>query len=145
MQIPRVWVIAKLLCEISILCIPLSASIMMPLAFAQIAQGQILPNQMAPGQTAPPFSQIINVVLGSSSPTNPKFYDPQSVSITAGTVVIWNNYDNSLHTVTFVTAGLYDSGIILPHHSVSNLFSNQGVFNYYCKIHPFMTGQLTVS
>ena len=113
---------------------------MTSLAAAQMAPSQILPNQ-----TAPPGSQIVNIVVGSSSPTNPKFYDPQSVSIKAGTVVIWNNYDNSLHTVTFVTAGLYDSGIILPQHSVSNLFSNQGVFNYYCKIHPYMTGQLAVS
>jgi hypothetical protein len=65
----------------------------------------------------------VNIVFGSSSPTNPKFYDPQSVSIRAGTVVIRNNNDNSLQTVTFVAAGLYDSGIILPFNSVSNLFS----------------------
>jgi plastocyanin len=140
MQIHQRWTIAKLLFEISIFCITFSTYTITSSAFAQMA-----PNQIAPNQIAPPSSQIVNILLGSSSPVNPRFYDPQFISIKAGTVVTWINNDNSLHTVTFVTAGLFDSGNILPGQTASNSFPKPGVFSYYCKLHPYMTGQVTVS
>jgi plastocyanin len=141
---------AKLLFEISIFSIAFSICTITSYAFAQMAPNQMAPNQMAPNQMAPnqmapPSSQTISIVLGSSSPLNPRFYDPQFVSIKAGTVVTWINNDNSLHTVTFVTPGIFDSGNITAGQIVSNLFSDRGVFNYYCKLHPYMTGQVTVS
>jgi plastocyanin len=111
-------------------------------------QSQFAPNQQFapnPGQSqlAPAF-QIINIVFGASSQKLAKYYDPQSVNVKAGTSVTWINNDNAYHTVTFVTKDLYDSGIILPRHFVSNLFFQLGTFDYYCKIHPYMTGQLTI-
>ena len=89
--------------------------------------------------------QQINIVFGSANPNNGRFYDPSSITVQAGTRVGWTNYDDSLHTVTFVTPGIFDSGIIPPHLSASNVFFKSGNYNYYCTIHPYMIGQLIVS
>jgi plastocyanin len=97
-------------------------------------------------QEAVPPQQIqqIAIAYGSSFLNNTKFYDPSSVSVPIGIKVNWTNNDVSFHTVTFVTKGIFDSGIIPPGNSTSNIFSKQGIFNYYCKIHPYMIGELTI-
>lgn len=114
---------------ITILCVLFSVCISaMPSVVAQIHQIQLQ------GLT-------IKIITGPS-------YYPQVAPINTGTLVTWVNQDtgnNNLHTVTFVGADIYDSGIIPPNVTVSHVFSNQGVFKYFCKIHPFMTGVLTVS
>jgi len=86
----------------------------------------------------------VSIAHGSSFPNNTKFYDPKSISIPVGSKVNWTNNDNSFHTVTFVTEGIFDSGIIAPGNSTSHDFFNQGIFSYYCKIHPYMTAELRV-
>jgi plastocyanin len=96
-------------------------------------------------QAVPPQVQQISIANGSSFPKNTKFYDPPSVSIPVGTNVNWTNNDISFHTVTFVTEGIFDSGIISPGNSTSNIFSKQGIFNYFCKIHPYMIGELRIA
>ena len=96
-------------------------------------------------QAMPPQNQQISIANGSSFPKNTKFYDPPSVSIPVGTKVNWTNNDISFHTVTFVTQGIFDSGIISPGNSTSNIFSKQGIFNYFCKIHPYMIGELRIA
>jgi plastocyanin len=96
-------------------------------------------------EAVPPHIQQISIVYGSSFPNNTKFYDPPSVSIPVGTEVNWSNNDISFHTVTFVTEGIFDSGIVSPGNSTSNIFSKQGIFNYYCKIHPYMIGELRIA
>jgi plastocyanin len=88
--------------------------------------------------------RMIDIVSGASIPSNGNFYKPQSISINGGTLVKWVNLDKTFHTVTFVIAGIYDSGIISPNGIVSHTFFSQGVFNYFCRIHPFMTGVVTV-
>jgi plastocyanin len=87
----------------------------------------------------------VSIVFGASLPNNTLFYDPQSISINTGNSINWTNNDNTLHTVTFVIPGILDSGLIPPGNSTSNTFFKQGIFNYFCKIHPFMTGLVTVS
>jgi hypothetical protein len=92
-----------------------------------------------------PFQPVtITIVPGAASPDSPKYYDPQSISIKSGTTVKWINNDNSIHTVTFTTPNIFDSGIIPSGGSASHIFFDHGIFNYYCRIHPFMTGGITV-
>ena len=95
-------------------------------------------------EDSPPV-QHVNIAYGSSFPNNAKFYDPPSLTIPVGTIVNWTNNDISFHTVTFVTTGVFDSGIIPPGNSTSSAFFNQGIFNYFCKIHPYMLGELRIS
>ncbi len=56
----------------------------------------------------------------------------------------FKNFGPSEHTVTS-TIGAFDSGNM----AVGQIFSvtglAPGVYNYFCTIHPFMTGRLTVN
>lgn len=95
----------------------------------------------------------VSIVVGSSVPTNGEFYDPESVETTVGSMVIWNNDDSALHTVTSGVVendspkpdGKFDSGIMDAGDSFSFVFDASGEYPYYCMIHPWMTGQVTVN
>jgi plastocyanin len=95
-------------------------------------------------ESVTPQVQQVSIAYGSSFPNNTKFYDPPSVSISLGTKVNWTNNDISFHTVTFVTEDIFDSGVISPGNSTSNTFNKQGIFNYFCRIHPYMIGEVRI-
>lgn len=71
-------------------------------------------------------------------------YSPQTLHIQAGTTVVWRNYGNMPHTVTFNNYSL-NSGTISPGSSFSHTFTTSGTWNYYCQFHPSMTGSVVVS
>ena len=41
--------------------------------------------------------------------------------------------------------GVFDSGITMPGTSFSQTFDDLGVYDYFCMVHPWMTGKVTVS
>jgi plastocyanin len=41
--------------------------------------------------------------------------------------------------------GVFDSKIMGPNAKFSYVFEEAGTFGYYCALHPFMTGTVTVS
>jgi len=94
----------------------------------------------------------IAIVPGASSPNNPMFFKPNSTMINEGEVVNWTNYDVSIHTVTsgiFNTGNAgpvpFDSGIINPGGVFTYKFGKANTYDYYCRIHPFMTGKIIVN
>jgi plastocyanin len=64
--------------------------------------------------------------------------------VKVGTTVTWSNGDAVGHTVT-ADGGAFDSGTIAPGTSFSRRFGSAGTFAYHCKIHPSMTGTITVT
>ena len=77
-------------------------------------------------------------------------YDPPSLIIFAGGEVIWKNNDSSSHTVTSGNViegpdGKFDSGLIKPGNTFSVKFEERGNYDYFCMIHPWANGMLTVS
>jgi len=70
-------------------------------------------------------------------------YDPRDLTVPVGTEVLWVNTGQAPHTVT-ENDDLVDSGIFMPGESFSLLFDEEGVFNYYCTLHPGMEGSLTI-
>jgi len=87
---------------------------------------------------------------GSSFPDNPRFYTPSNLTIQGNTTVTWTNNDTVLHTVTSGNpdAGpsrVFDSSLIGPNNQFNYTFSAEGQFKYYCTLHPFMTGTVTVT
>ena len=93
----------------------------------------------------------VSIIAGASVPTNGKFYEPNSVETTVGSMVTWVNDDTVPHTVTSGTVentrpkpdGSFDSGIINPGNSFPFVFDKAGEYPYYCMIHPWMTGKVT--
>ncbi len=66
-----------------------------------------------------------------------------SMTIDAGTVVRFTNNDSAPHTATEVD-GAWDSGNLNQGDSWEHEFSEVGTFEYYCAVHPTMTGTITV-
>ncbi len=74
-------------------------------------------------------------------------FNPAAASIAVNGVVKWTNNDGINHTVTSGTQGsadgIFDSGLATG-SSVCLQFNNAGTYKYYCRIHTFMTGTVTV-
>jgi plastocyanin len=66
------------------------------------------------------------------------------VTAAVGQEVTWTNADSTGHTVT-LDDGLFDEPIAGGGGTVSNAFDTAGTFAYHCKIHPSMTGTITIS
>ncbi|MDA4124458.1 MAG: hypothetical protein OK438_03300 [Thaumarchaeota archaeon] len=74
---------------------------------------------------------------------NSVFGTGQPVIVSKGTQVIWVNADDTTHTATS-DSGIWDTGIIaIGASAVAVTFSNDGVFPYFCNVHP-MTGVVEV-
>src|SRR5262245_16386153 len=69
---------------------------------------------------------------------------PGNIQIAPGETIIWTNYDIAQHTVTF-RDGTADSGVLTEREIFSHAFEAPGTFEYYCRLHPSMTGTVMVS
>jgi plastocyanin len=106
-------------------------------------------------------SLTISITPGSSSPNNQVFWspddptikevsEPNEAKIKVGTSVIWRNDDAALHNgvSTNSTSGVtFDTGYLSkaktgPAQPV--IFDKPGTTEYYCSLHPFMIGKITV-
>ncbi len=96
-------------------------------------------------QNASAATQAIQQMKMSASVTIKDYaYDPSTITVPAGTSIIWTNLDTVPHTVTG-TNGKFDSGILGPGKKFNYTFSDPGTYNYYCTIHPYMKGQVVVT
>jgi plastocyanin len=66
-----------------------------------------------------------------------------SVSVPAGTTVVWTNADDVEHTVT-ASDNSFSSPAIETGGQFSYTFTTPGSYTYFCAIHPFMTAKVTV-
>ncbi|MFB5622903.1 MAG: PEFG-CTERM sorting domain-containing protein [Nitrosarchaeum sp.] len=99
----------------------------------------------------------INMPSGSASPDSPYFWQNEKsglatgdIEILIGDTVIWNNADRSKHTITSGTVDGGPDGIfggtsfLVPGQSYSFKFDKLGQYPYYCLIHPWMIGTVSV-
>ena len=66
-----------------------------------------------------------------------------SLEIAAGTTVTWTNRDDVPHTVVSVKK-LFKSPALDTGEHFSYTFADAGTFDYYCSVHPRMTGTIVV-
>lgn len=78
-------------------------------------------------------------------------YIPGSIIIQSGEKVRWINNDVEVHSVT---SGLessadrgkqFDSGLLNANQTFEQTFDKPGTYNYYCTVHPIMTGLVNVN
>ena len=105
-----------------------------------------------PGKYYVLAQEAVSIAPGSSNPSAAQFYVPSEITVSSGTSVTWTNDDATIHTVTegipqggAGSTPAFDSSIIAPTAIWENTFDTVGEFNYYCSLHPFMTGKVTVS
>ncbi len=70
-------------------------------------------------------------------------FTPQTLTIHPGTKVIWVNKDDVPHTVTS-NDNKFKSRALDTDERFSYTFSAPGTYNYYCSVHPHMTGKVVV-
>jgi plastocyanin len=71
-------------------------------------------------------------------------FSPQVVDVVTGDTVTWTNDSSRPHDVT-ATDAAWDSGRMVSTVVFSHRFDAPGVTHYYCRIHPFMTGEIAAS
>jgi predicted secreted protein with PEFG-CTERM motif len=106
--------------------------------------------------TSPAFADhataSVSTPAGTSVPgceTTNECYIPYEVTVDVGGVVTWSNDDTAAHTVTAGSAadgpsGVFDSSLFMAGTTFSHEFEAVGVFPYFCMVHPWMEGIVTV-
>jgi len=100
----------------------------------------------------------INMPTGSASPDAPYFWQNEKtgeatgdIEIFVGDTVIWKNGDKAKHTIT---SGTLEGGpdgkfggtdFLVPGEFYDFTFKKTGSYPYFCLIHPWMTGIVTVT
>jgi plastocyanin len=70
-------------------------------------------------------------------------YDPPNLVVDAGTTVTWTNRDSALHDATD-RGKSWKTPLLAKGESASISFDTPGSFRYFCSVHPWMEGRLTV-
>lgn len=74
------------------------------------------------------------------------YFIPSNALVETGDRLTWENQDFIAHTATSSDGTTFDTGSVLPGSSVSIIIPHQqGIVQYYCKIHPWMIGTVTIS
>mgnify|MGYP003974730243 FL=1 len=75
-------------------------------------------------------------------------YVPSLILTKKGNSVTWVNEDSAFHSVTSgfydSPTELFDSGHLDPFESFTFTFDEVGYYDYFCTLHPWMKGQVTV-
>ena len=70
-------------------------------------------------------------------------FNPQQITVKAGTTVLWINGDDIPHTVTSKTIA-FRSKALDTDDKFSFTFATPGKYDYFCSLHPHMTGTIVV-
>lgn len=94
----------------------------------------------------------VSIPTGAADSTSAEtrfFYSPWEITVELYDTVQWGNADTAAHTVTSGNPtdgpdGVFDSTLFGPGKSFSFKFMKSGTFDYFCSIHPWMTGTVNV-
>ncbi len=104
-------------------------------------------------ETSEPQTIHVEIPVATSVPgceeTN-SCYSPADVTINAGDTVHWMNVDTAAHTVTGGSpadgpSGVFDSSLVMADAVYAFTFDETGSYDYFCMVHPWMTGTVTVN
>jgi plastocyanin len=117
----------------------------------EVAAPEVVEEVAAPEPVA--YDGVISLPEGSGVPgceaTN-ECYIPYHVTVSAGEEITWSNDDSAAHTVTSGTPsggpdGLFDSSLFMAGGTYSVTLDEAGEYPYFCMVHPWMTGIITVN
>ena len=104
-------------------------------------------------EPAGPTTHVVEMPVGTSVPgceeTN-ACYSPADITINAGDTVEWINVDTAAHTVTGGSpadgpSGVFDSSLVMADAVYAFTFDDAGSYDYFCMVHPWMVGSVTVN
>ena len=122
-------------------------------AAAEAAAAQAAADKAAAEAAAAPKTVIVDIPTGTSVPgceTTDACFSPAMVSINAGDTVEWANEPTAAHTVTGGSpatgpSGVFDSSLLMAGASYAFTFDEAGSYDYFCMVHPWMVGSVSVN
>ena len=117
------------------------------------AEAAAIQAEAAVAANAGPQTHIVETAMGSGAPgceTSNACYLPQDITISTGDTVLWDNVDTAAHTVTGGSpadgpSGVFDSSLLMAGLDYSFTFDDAGNYDYFCMVHPWMVGSVTVN
>jgi len=100
-----------------------------------------------------PTTVHVEIPIGTAVPgceeTN-ECWSPADITINAGDTVHWMNVDTAAHTVTGGSpadgpSGVFDSSLVMADATYEFTFDEAGSYDYFCMVHPWMVGSITVN
>ena len=106
-----------------------------------------------PAMTSGPETFTVTNPVGTSVPgceETDECFIPSTITIKIGDTVSWANDDTAAHTVTSGHPasgpdGNFDSSLLMAGSSFEHTFDTAGSFDYFCMVHPWMTGKVQVN
>jgi len=96
-------------------------------------------------------SGVKSVIIpnGNSLQGNTGYYIPLNLVIKSASTVVWENNDDQIHTVQSqnpdgTPTDLFTSSLLQTGDSYEFKFTEPGEHHYYCTIHPWRVGVITV-
>jgi plastocyanin len=91
-------------------------------------------------------------VAEAAKPANPQEvvidnfrFSPRELTVAASTKVTWVNRDDVPHTATSTARPkLFDSRTLDTDGKFAHVFTTPGTYEYFCAVHPHMTGKIIV-
>ena len=71
-------------------------------------------------------------------------FSAPTLTVKPGTTVTWTNRDDDAHTVTSVANRFRSPGLDTG-EKFSYTFTRPGTYEYFCSLHPLMTGKVVVT
>ncbi|KAF6247212.1 hypothetical protein C6990_05150 [Nitrosopumilus sp. b3] len=111
------------------------------------------PKEKAMEKPAGPTTHTVDIPVGTSVPgceESNACYLPADITINAGDTVNWVNIDSAAHTVTGGSpadgpSGVFDSSLVMAGAEYAFTFNDSGSYDYFCMVHPWMVGSVTVN
>jgi len=100
-----------------------------------------------------PTTVHVEIPIGTAVPgceeTN-ECWSPADITINAGDEVHWMNVDTAAHTVTGGSpadgpSGVFDSSLVMADATYAFTFDEAGSYDYFCMVHPWMVGSISVN
>ena len=92
-------------------------------------------------------SGLAVAAFGSEAATEVKIdnftMSPKTITVAPGTTVRWTNADDIPHTIVS-DDHVFKSKVMDTGDQFAYTFATAGTFNYFCSIHPHMTGTIVV-
>ena len=104
-------------------------------------------------EPAGPTTHTVDIPTGTSVPgceESNACYLPADITINAGDTVEWINVDTAAHTVTGGSpadgpSGIFDSSLVMADAVYAFTFNDSGNYDYFCMVHPWMVGSVSVN
>lgn len=116
-----------------------------------VLAGIFLNTSMEDIENTAPMVDYVSITMSSSRPgceADKTCYVPNQIVVDSGQTITWINEDSAFHTITSghydQHDGVFDSGQLDPAQKFSHTFAEPGQFSYYCKLHPWMEGEIVI-